>query len=202
MLFEAQGELVKAKKIYEGLKVKDETVPGPWKRLVSVNKAMNLYERATLELVKYLEIWMTDVEAWKELTNLYLAAEQHKHAAHCIEECILFEPYHYAHHVLYAEVQYTIGGIDGVELAKKHYQTALELKPNCARALYGLSLCTAALGSGTSKNKPKEGVGEHMTSLFELTMEKLEVAYAKSSDKGALMSKSLNQLREDTGLGK
>jgi len=178
----------------KALKEKDETLPGPRKRLIALHKARGSPEGALVELVEYLDVWMTDVQAWLELTNLYLAAEQHKHASHCIEECILLEPYNYAHHLMYAEVQYTIGGMDGFELARKHYQLASELNPNCARALYGLCLCAASLGGG---KRPK-GDRETMDQFFGSTHAKLELLYAMTEDKGGLMTKALGEMRESS----
>ena len=218
MLEEAKGEWAKAEKIYkappnfevkallasmvtllpmflsQALKDKDETLPGPRKRLVALHKSRGSPEGALVELVEYLDVWMTDVQAWLELSNLYLASEQHKHAAHCLEECILLEPYNYAHHCLYAEVQYTIGGMDGFELARKHYQLAVELKPDCARALYGLCLCAASLGGG---KKPREDRST-MDRFFGATQSKLELLYNKSNDKGTLMAKALEELRDSS----
>ena len=56
------------------------------KRLVALNKARNRIEGAVVELQDYLDIWMTDAEGWTELANLYIAADQHKHAAFwCVE---------------------------------------------------------------------------------------------------------------------
>lgn len=87
---------------------------------------------------------------------------------------------------------YTMGGIERIELARKYFQQAEELKPGNARSLYGLCLCVAALGSG---KKPREEP-EHMSNLFGFTQNKLETAYAKSGNRDtAPMTAALNALR-------
>ena len=108
-----------------------------------------------------------------------------------LEELILLAPYNYAHHVRYADVQYTIGGMDHIEIARKHYQQAEELKPGYARALYGMCLCVSALGGG---KKPREDKA-HMSNLFEFTQSKLELAY-KKSEHSNLMTRSADILKE------
>ena len=67
---------------HQELKEKDETLPAPRKRLVALHKARNNPEAAAFELVEYLDTFMTDAEAWMELTNLYLAADQYSHASY------------------------------------------------------------------------------------------------------------------------
>jgi len=191
---EAKEEWAEAEKIYKAIKEKDESLPAPRKRLVALNKARNRMDAAAFELVEYLDIWMTDHEAWLELTDIYLNGMRYKHAAYCLEELIILQPYNYAHHLRFAELLYTLGGLDRVEVARKHFQQAEELKPGCARALYGLLLCVSQLGGG---KKPREDP-EHMGRLFGYMQGKLEVAYAKSNDKGALMTESLNALRTST----
>ena len=47
-------------------------------------------------------------------------------------------PYHHLYHQRYAEVSYTEGSMEGMELARKHFATALKLNPDNVRALYGL----------------------------------------------------------------
>jgi len=197
-LLEAKQDWNEAEKLYKALKEKDECAPAPRKRLVALNKSRNRMDAAAFELNEYLDTFMNDTEAWLELTNLYIAAEQLSHAAFCLEEVILQQPYNYAHHLRYAEVQHTLGGPDRIAIARKHYQQAADLKPGCARAMYGICLCTAVLGGG---KKPRENP-DHMVRLFRSTQDQLEKEYVKAADKGALMKASMTVVRDGMKEGK
>jgi hypothetical protein len=50
----------------------------------------------------------------------------------------LANPYNHLYHQRYAEVSYTEGSMEGLDLARKHFATALKLNPDNVRALYGL----------------------------------------------------------------
>ena len=110
MLEEAKGEWAKAEKIYkappnfelkallasmvtllpmflsQALKDKDETLPGPRKRLVALHKSRGSPEGALVELVEYLDVWMTDVQAWLELSNLYRMTARARRAEYDAQE--------------------------------------------------------------------------------------------------------------------
>lgn len=49
---------------------------------------------------------MADVEAWSELSDLYLAQGDFKHAAFCVEEMILANPHNHLLHERLAEVKF------------------------------------------------------------------------------------------------
>ena len=59
-------------------------------------------------------------------------------AGFCWEELILSNPHHHLYHQRYAEVSYTEGSTEGLELARKHFAAALKLNQDNVRALYGL----------------------------------------------------------------
>jgi len=193
MLAEVKEDWPQAEKIYKDVKEKDETLPTVRKRLVALNKARNRIEGAVVELQDYLDIWMTDAEGWTELANLYIAADQHKHAAFCYEELILLQPYNYAYHLKYAELQYTIGGHENVELALKHYQQSLDLKTDNVQALYGIYLCTAILSVAKKSSTADK---ERATKLMHFARTNLDAAYVKSADKGQVMTECLNALAQ------
>lgn len=83
---------------------------------------------------------MADVEAWQELSELYLQEQDYAKAAFCVEELILHNPHNHLLHQRYADIKYTQGGYENFELAKMYYIQALNLNPNNLRALYGLYL--------------------------------------------------------------
>lgn len=107
MLIESAGELGKALTFYEGILAKDETnlvratpvvryettslssVPTQTivKRMVAVLKSMDKFDsrggtgRAISVLVKYLDTYYGDAEAWQELAALYSEAYM------CVRQC-------------------------------------------------------------------------------------------------------------------
>lgn len=88
---------------------------------------------------------MTDNEAWQELSELYIAEQDFQKAAFCVEELILHSPHNHLLHQRYADIRYTQGGTENMELARAYYCQALKLNPNNMRALYGLYLVSINL---------------------------------------------------------
>lgn len=83
---------------------------------------------------------MSDQEAWHELCDLYLQEQEYSKAAFCMEELILHNPHSHLIFQRYAEIKYSQGGFDNMELAKSYFAQAAKLNPNNIRALYGLLL--------------------------------------------------------------
>lgn len=83
---------------------------------------------------------MADTEAWQELSELYVTEQDFSKAAFCIEELILHHPHNHLLHQRYADIRYTQGGFENMELARAYYCQALKLNPSNLRALYGLYL--------------------------------------------------------------
>ena len=64
-------------------------------------------------------------------------------AAFCYEELLMHEPAKVAHHLLYAECQYSL---HSWRTARTYYSSALQLTGGQhPRALYGIAACTAQL---------------------------------------------------------
>jgi len=141
-----------------------------WKRKICIYKADGDEEKATEELVKYLNVYANDERAWQELAHLYIAHQKFELAKFCIEELILLVPENYLYHLEYAEVLYTAGSKADFEIARKYFAQSLDLKPeNNLRALYGLAMCLRAQG------KDKDAT------LYQLTVEKIFNVYKKQS---------------------
>ena len=81
---------------------------------------------------------MADGEAWMELSDLYVLEQDYAKAAFCCEELILQHPHNHLYYQRYAEIRYTQGGVDHLEMAKVYYSHAIKLNPQNMRALYGL----------------------------------------------------------------
>ena len=83
---------------------------------------------------------MGDAESWMELCELYIAEQEFAKAAFCCEELILQNPNNHIYFQRYAEIRFTQGGFENMEMAKTYYAKAVTLNSSNMRALYGLLL--------------------------------------------------------------
>ena len=116
----------------------DDSNSAARKRKIAILKAQGENGKAISELVKYLKDFMADGEAWMELSDLYVLEQDYAKAAFCCEELILQHPHNHLYYQRYAEIRYTQGGVDHLEMAKVYYSHAIKLNPQNMRALYGL----------------------------------------------------------------
>lgn len=128
------------------------------KRKIAILKAQGENQKAISELVKYLKEFMADGEAWMELSDLYILEQDYAKAAFCCEELILQHPHNHLYYQRYAEIRYTQGGVEHLEMAKTYYSHAVKLNPKNMRALYGLLLTSSQLASSPKclANKKQE----------------------------------------------
>eukprot|EP00253_Pinus_taeda_P020302 PITA_20302 len=88
MWFEAKGSWTRADKVYSGLLEEHPLDQQIHKRKVAIAKAQGNLSRAVDLLNKYLEIFIADYDAWRELANLYISLQMYKQAAFCFKELI------------------------------------------------------------------------------------------------------------------
>ncbi|KAG6462316.1 ER membrane protein complex subunit 2-A isoform X2 [Manduca sexta] len=141
-LLEAKEKYDEALAVLDTIIKTDETNTGARKRRVAILKAQGLIPEAIKELVDYLKKFMSDVEGWQELCSLYLQVQDYSRAVYCAEELLIHQPHNHLHHQRLAEIRYTMGGLENMELAKTYYCHALKLNPENTRALLGLFLVT------------------------------------------------------------
>jgi len=134
----------------------DETNAASRKRRVAILRAKGKIPDAIKELTEYLKKFMSDQEAWQELCELYLIEQDFARAAFCMEELILHNPHNHLLHQRYAEIRYTQGGFENMELARAHYCLALKLSPSNIRALYGLFLSATNIAISTKCTSVKK----------------------------------------------
>nr|CDS31008.1 erlin 2 [Hymenolepis microstoma] len=151
MLLEASNQFEEARSLYKEIIDAESTDIISRKRLVVIFKSQGLYNQAIEELNKYLKLFMADIEAWSELGDLYLAQGDFKHAAFCVEEMILANPHNHLLHERLAEIKYSEGGIENLELARAYFAHACRLNPTNVRALYGLFLVASNLSGKLSE---------------------------------------------------
>ena len=129
-------------------------------RKISILKAQGRTVEAIKELTDYLKIFMADTEGWQELSDLYIGEQDYNKAAFCVEELILHNPHNHLLHQRYADIRYTQGGYDNIELARAYYCQSLKLNPNNIRALYGVYLASTNIAASQkcTAQKKKEAV--------------------------------------------
>jgi len=154
MFLEATDKFQEARALYSQIIEEEPTNQVARKRLIAIYKAKGQTTEAIEELNKYLKTFMADSEAWSELADMHLAQGNYRHAAFCIEELILSNPHNHLLHQRLAEIKYTEGGMENMELAKSYFTQACHLNPNNIRALYGLVLATSNLPNKVSTSLP------------------------------------------------
>ncbi|KAI8025756.1 ER membrane protein complex subunit 2 [Camellia lanceoleosa] len=138
MLLEAKGLWAEAEKAYSSLLEDNPLDQVIHKRRAAMAKAQGHLLGAIEWLNKYLEIFMADHDAWRELAEIYVSLQMYKQAAFCYEELILSQPTNPLYHLAYADVLYTLGGLENLQTAKKYYASAIDLTGGKnTRALYG-----------------------------------------------------------------
>ncbi|PPS04825.1 hypothetical protein GOBAR_AA15835 [Gossypium barbadense] len=237
MLLEAKGLWAEAEKVYSSLlednpldQVNSVTTFRPslplllsaflekesvviHKRKVAMAKAQGNISGAIESLNKYLEIFMADHDAWRELAEIYVSLQMYKQAAFCYEELILSQPTVPLYHLAYADkeihkhefrvftvsqdnafhlalVLYTLGGLENLQTSKKYYASTIDLTGGKnTRALLGVCLCTSAIGQ-VSKGRNKED--KESPELQSLAAKALEKEYRqKADDKLGLLTSAL-----------
>ncbi|KAI5711572.1 hypothetical protein M8J75_001469 [Diaphorina citri] len=141
----------------------DETNTAARKRKICILKAKNKIPEAIKELTEYLKKFMTDQETWQELCDLYLSEGDYAKAVFCMEELFLHHPHNHLLHQRYADILYTQGGLENIELAISHYLMAINLNEKNIRALYGLALsCHQVLTSAKCSAAKKKEISKQM----------------------------------------
>ncbi|XP_050040688.1 ER membrane protein complex subunit 2-A-like isoform X2 [Dermacentor andersoni] len=141
---------------YDALLAQDEANSAVHKRRVAVLLSQQMVGEAVRELSDYLRRFMGDQEAWLQLCGLYLREQDLARAAFCLEELILCNPHNHLYYQRYAEIQYTIGNMETMELARSYFAQAVKLNPNNIRALYGLFLAASHIGSHPKSSVQKK----------------------------------------------
>ncbi|MFH4984197.1 hypothetical protein AB6A40_010906 [Gnathostoma spinigerum] len=156
MRFEAIGRYTDALRMYDQLIEADPTNMSYRKRKVAVLIAQGNKQEAIRELTEYLKTFLNDNEAWLELSQLYLSEGDYARAAHCIEELLLSNPHNSLYLRRLAEIRYTQGGQENLEIAKAYYDHAIRTNPLCNRSLFGMLLCCHHLAQKSAGQRKRE----------------------------------------------
>ncbi|KAK6156614.1 hypothetical protein DH2020_010862 [Rehmannia glutinosa] len=154
MLLEAKGLLAEAEKAYSSLLEENQFDQVIHKRRVAIAKAQGNLSGAIEWLNKYLEMY--------------------KQAAFCYEELILSQPTIPLYHLAYADVLYTLGGLENLHAAKKYYAATIDLTGGKnIRALFGICLCASAIGQLAKGRNKEDKESSELQSLSAVALEKL-----------------------------
>jgi len=166
MMWEAKGEYDMAMADYDEILEEEPNNLAALKRQVALLRARGKPAEAAKRLAAHLEVVGSDADGWLQLCDLYLSQAQYQRAKFCMEELLLLNPMAYIHHLRYAEILLTLGGVDKggnadlVRTARKYFAHSLDLKPRGnLRALYGLLLCCAAAPKGQKTAAEVEELG-------------------------------------------
>ena len=114
------------------------------------------------KLNNYLEQNRADPAGWYEMAQLRLSMADYRGAAYALEEVVMGSPLDSDVHCLLGEVYATIGGVENLQLARKHMAQSLELNSSSRRALFGLvAVANDFLEAVASKSKKSQSVDDH-----------------------------------------
>ncbi|XP_037806219.1 ER membrane protein complex subunit 2-like [Lucilia sericata] len=184
MRLEAMERYSEAIEVLDAIIAKDETNAAPRKRKIAILKAKGRRVDSIKELNEYLKKFMSDQEAWQELCSLYLAEGDYVKAAFCMEEVLLHNPHSHLVHQRLAEIRYTMGGMENIEVARTYYSQALKLNPNNLRALYGLYLCCSSIANSRALgSKRKEALKMAQWALEQANQRTSKLSKIENNDK-------------------
>uniref|UniRef100_A0A6Q2XEI3 ER membrane protein complex subunit 2 n=1 Tax=Esox lucius TaxID=8010 RepID=A0A6Q2XEI3_ESOLU len=152
MRLEALEKYEEAGKQYDSILQEDPTNTAARKRKISILKAQGKNTDAIRELNEYLELFVGDQEAWHELSDLYINEHDYGKAAFCLEELMMTNPHNHLYCEQYAEVKYTQGGLENLELSRKYFAQALKLNNRNMRALFGLYMSASHIAASPKVN--------------------------------------------------
>ena len=149
-------------------------------------------------LKEYLDVFMTDPEAWEELASLYLSMSLLKQACFCYEELILIQPQNPNYHLKYADLLYSTASRENQHLLHEaigYYSVVLDLTNGCSvHAMYGILSCAEAIKSQGRGQQCK--LSEKEEELVEKATTKLIYLYENKQPelaqhvKGTILSSS------------
>ncbi|KAL6563032.1 hypothetical protein OROHE_005619 [Orobanche hederae] len=200
MLLEAKGLWAEAEKAYSSLLEENQLDQVIHKRRVAMAKAQGNFSGAIDWLNKYLEIFMADHDAWRELAEIYVSLQMYKQAAFCYEELLLAQPTIPLYHLSYADVLYTLGGVENLHAAKKCYAATIDLTGGKnTRAFFGI--CSRMTKNYSFLKELARATGldmEQVTSWFnrKRARKRAKVSILKLKRVNAELGQLLQQCRE------
>lgn len=176
---EISGNYDEAIRNYNEMIEDDEANTGARKRKIAILISQKRNSEAIKELCDYLKKFMNDQEAWKELCELYMIEQDYTRAIFCMEELLMSNPLSHVFHTRLAEMHYTLGTFESLELARSYFHQAVKLNETNVRALHGLHITLKAL---LSTNKLTSQQRKEMEKLDSWTKTTLNSLYDKDGN--------------------
>lgn len=157
---EGDGQLEGAEKIYDALLEDNPCNLMALKRKYCLLRAQVGKEVETMNALNaYMEQNISDSAGWYEMSRFCLELGDYRGAAYALEEVVLGCPLDSKTHCMLGEVYVTLGGLDNLQLARKHLAQSLELDDGNRRALFGLVSASSEYLEEASKSK--KNMDEH-----------------------------------------
>ncbi|KAJ0397016.1 hypothetical protein P43SY_003960 [Pythium insidiosum] len=154
MQHEQRGEYAKAEAIYEEVLKNNPANALMMKRRIAALKGQKKTHDVIAALNEYLRSFATDQAAWMELAETHLSIGAYRYGAFCYEELVLLNPMDSFLHSRLGDIYVTIGGLENLRAARKHYCRSIELNKNLnVRAYAGLVTCTRAIATHRNNHR-------------------------------------------------
>lgn len=151
---EGDGQLEGAEKIYDSLLEENPSNLMALKRRYCLLRSQVDKELETMNALNvYLQQNISDSAGWYEMSRYCLELGDYRGAAYALEEVVLGCPLDSNAHCMLGEVYVTLGGLDNLQLARKHMAQSLELDDGNRRALFGLVSASSDYLEEASKSK-------------------------------------------------
>ncbi|EXJ96367.1 hypothetical protein A1O1_01493 [Capronia coronata CBS 617.96] len=155
------------------------------KRRLALLKSMGRPQDAISGLVKFVDSFPTDIEAWCELSDLYESQGCISQAIFSLEEAVIITPNAWNLQARLGELEYLAGtsSSDNTEnqqhltQAVRRFSRSIELCDDYLRGFYGLKLASDKLLGAYSESKANKDVAiapEKLQRLSQLATSKLE----------------------------
>jgi tetratricopeptide (TPR) repeat protein len=199
MVGEAAGNYDAAIKLYRNMMKKNPANALAHKRIVSVYRAQGRTKDAIKELTEYLKNFSADISGWQELASLEMSVGNASEACFGYEELILADPMNYLLHSKYAELLYTVGGIEKLKAARRHFVQSIHFKPkHNVRAMLGVCMSSHAVATTKTRRSDDDDATVN-DNIYAKASGDLLKAYADlgaPSDISAAMERVLQQQKK------
>ncbi|KAF5313434.1 hypothetical protein D9611_008481 [Ephemerocybe angulata] len=172
---------------YNELLLQDPTNAAAWKRRISVLRRARSVDKATEELIEYLDTFYTDPEGWLELADIYVSNRQYTSALQALSHALVLNPQNPFTFVQFAETAYSASDLP---LALKMFLLAIDMierdldSPESTpptglafRTWWGIKLSTRHLLEGGPSSPSNTSAPKNLKALDVLATERILSAY-------------------------
>ena len=160
------------------------------KYIMYMKASVNLNDKQTINDYidlwnQYLEVYMNDPDAYNELSQIYLLANEYDKAAFCLEELLLHKPNEYKVLNKLGDIYVSKNNADDAKIALKFYSRAILIEPT-PRSFFGIQNAISLI-----KKKDKK-LDAKTQKLLEISKKQLQLSYSQSPFKDFDVNKIFN----------